>query len=416
MEKKTMSIMPESAYDIKIPKMIPVVQRFPDEKMTEEEIRSKVYREIVCDTYRRKIRPGMKVAVLAGSRGIHNLAVIVRAVVDGLKELGAEPFLVPAMGSHGGGIAEEQKNILIGYGLTEEAMGVPIISSMDTDIIGRTKGGVPVHFDHNAHMADAVVPVCRVKVHTDFDGPIESGICKMLAIGGGKHNGCSRLHREGFDKFPELIPEVGSVILEKINVVFSIAIVENAHEHVNLVEVVDHDSVFQREPQLLKLSRSLMPRLQFDEIDVLVVRQIGKDITGAGMDPNITGKRSTGRIQDFKPYITRILVLGLSEGTHRNGTGVGVADFITRDVFNAIDFQSTYTNCIASGNPEAGKLPVVVKNEEEGIRAAIMNCSGVDPEDAKIVRIHDTLHLINIEVSENMLRLCADKTRFEVKR
>ncbi|MDY5423478.1 lactate racemase domain-containing protein [Hornefia butyriciproducens] len=411
-----MSIMPKSAYDIKIPEMIPVTQRFPDERMTADEMRSAIRRGIVCDMYRKKIRPGMKVAVLVGSRGINSLTAIVRATVDGLKELGAEPFLVPAMGSHGGGVAEEQKNILVGYGLTEESTGASIVSSMETDVIGATKNGVPVHFDHNAHMADAVVPVCRVKVHTDFDGPIESGICKMLAIGGGKHNGCSRLHREGFDKFPELIPEVGSVILEKINVVFSVAIVENAHEHVNLVEVVDRDSVFQREPELLKLSRSLMPKLQFDQIDVLVVKQIGKDITGAGMDPNITGKRSVGRIPDFRPYIKRILVLGLSEGTHRNGTGVGVADFITRDVFDTIDLRSTYTNCIASGNPEAGRLPIVVENEEEGIRAAIMNCSGVDPANAKIVRIYDTLHLIDIEVSKNMLCLCADKTRFEIKR
>lgn len=408
-----MSILPKSAYEIKLPKMCPVTQLFPNEKLAD--IRGSVDREFEKEHVRAAIRPGQSIAVLVGSRGISNLAEIVRAVIDNLIRLGAEPFIVPAMGSHGGGIAEEQKKILQGYGIDEKAMKVPVIASMETKIIGRTPGGVPVHIDRCAYEADGIVPVGRVKVHTDFDGPIESGLCKMLAIGGGKHNGCSRLHQEGFDQFPELIPQAAAVILEKLNVPFGAAIIENSHEEIYLVEVVPGYDILEREPQLLSISKSLMPRLQFDEIDVLVVEQIGKDITGAGMDPNITGRRSVGRIEDFDgPQIKRILVLGLSEGTHNNATGWGVADFITEEARRMVELSSTYTNCIASGNPEAGRMPITVKDEEEGLRAAIQTCSGIDVNDARVVKIQDTLHLVSIQVSENMLPLCRDKSKFRI--
>ncbi len=408
-----MSILPKSAYEIKLPKMCPVTQLFPNEKLAD--IRGSVDREFEKEHVRAAIRPGQSIAVLVGSRGISNLAEIVRAVIDNLVLLGAEPFIIPAMGSHGGGIAEEQKKILQGYGIDEKAMKVPVIASMETKIIGRTPGGVPVHIDRCAYEADGIVPVGRVKVHTDFDGPIESGLCKMLAIGGGKHNGCSRLHQEGFDQFPDLIPQVASVILEKLNVPFGAAIIENGHEETYMVEVIPGDYILEREPQLLSISKNLMPRLQFDEIDVLVVEQIGKDITGAGMDPNITGRRSVGKIEDFDgPQIKRILVLGLSEGTHNNATGWGVADFITEEARRMVELSSTYTNCIASGNPEAGRMPITVKDEEEGLRAAIQTCSGIDVNHARVVKIQDTLHLVNIQVSENMLPLCRDKSKFRI--
>lgn len=408
-----MSILPKSAYHIKLPKLHKVRQKFPNEIL--EDITGKLNTDFQMPEVQNTVKPGQKIAVLVGSRGISNLSRIVKGTIDNLIALGAEPFLVPAMGSHGGGIAAKQREIIEGYGVTEEAMGVPIIASMETAIIGETEKGVPVHIDKNAYEADGIVPVARVKVHTDFDGPIESGLCKMLAIGGGKHNGCSRLHQEGFEHFPHLIPEVASVMLEKLNIPLGIAIIENGHEEVFHVEAVPGEKIMEREPELLKMSKSLMPRLQFAEIDVLIVEQIGKDITGAGMDPNITGRKSIGKIPNFDgPDIKRILILGLSEGTHNNGTGCGVADFITRKAYENIGLSSTYTNCIASGNPEAGKMPVIVQDEEEGLRAAIQTCAGIDINRAKVVKIKDTLHLVDIQVSESLLPMCQDTAKFEI--
>lgn len=406
-----MPILPESAYKIKLPVMYHLEQIFPNDVL--EDIRGKLTDDFKSDKIKNTVKQGQRIAVLVGSRGICDLDITVRATIDGLLNMGAEPFIVPAMGSHGGGVAEEQQKIIEGYGITEEAMGVPIKSSMETVVIGETPEGVPVHIDRNAYEADGIVPVGRVKVHTDFDGPIESGLCKMLAIGGGKHNGCSRLHQEGFGKFPVLIPQIAGIMLEKLNVPFGVAIIENGHEQVYHVEAVPGSEIMEREPELLRISKSLMPRLQFDEIDVLIVEQIGKDVTGAGMDPNITGRRSVGRIPDFDgPDIKRIFVLGLSHGTHSNATGCGIADFILQSAYEQIDLLSTYTNCIASGNPEAGKMPVIVETEEDGLRAAIQTCAGIDPDNAKVVKIKDTLHLIDIQVSESMLPMCTDENRF----
>ena len=409
-----MPILPKSAYDIKLPHLVEVEQVFPDEKIEKSDIAQIVQQEIQS-LPPEGLQTGQSVAVLVGSRGISGLQEVVKATIDQLKALGCHPFIVPAMGSHGGGVAEEQRKIIEGYGITESALGAPIKASMETVIIGETKKGVPVHIDKFADQADAIVPIVRVKVHTDFAGPIQSGFCKMLSIGIGKHNGCSRLHQEGFDTFHELIPEVGSIVIEKKHVPFGVAIVENAHENVHAIRAVAGSRMAEEDPKLLELSKSLMPRLQFDQIDVLIVDQIGKDVTGSGMDPNITGRRASGPIENFVgPNISRIVVLGLSEGTHHNATGIGLADFITKDVFEECDALSTYANCIASGNPNAGKMPIIMENEEDAIRAAIQTCPRIDVNDAKIVRIKDTLHLVNIQVSENMLPLCKNNPKFRI--
>lgn len=409
-----MPVLVKSAYDIKLPKMIPVTQIFPDEKLKVEEIREVVTREISKDKVKGRIKPGQRIAVLVGSRGISNLDTVVKATIDQLLDLGAEPYIIPAMGSHGGGVAEEQRNILECYGVTEEAMGVPIVSSMETVIIGKTSGEVPVHADANACQMDAIVPINRIKTHTDYDGQIESGLCKMLSIGIGKHNGCARLHQEGFESFHKLIPEVAEVVLSKLNIPFGIAMIENAHENLHMIESVPGDEILAREPYLLALSKSLMPRIDFSEIDVLIVERMGKNITGAGMDPNIIGRLSTGRIRNFDgPHIKRIVVLSLTPESHHNAIGVSLADFITRSLYQEIDPEMTYANAIASGNPEAAKIPIIFETEEEAIRAAIMTCAGIEPNNAKIVRIQDTLHLVNIMISENMTNLCADDTKFK---
>lgn len=410
-----MPVLPESAKKIKLPEMIEVKQLFPDDYISPDMLPDSVKNEINQVRITSRIKAGQSVAVLVGSRGITNIDIIVKQTIDSLKELGAKPFIVPAMGSHGGGVAEAQRKIIEGYDITEEKMGVPIKASMETVVIGYTPSGVQVHMDKNAYEADAVVPVARVKTHTDFKGPIESGMCKMLAIGCGKHNGCSTLHREGFDNFPKLIPEVAQVFIQNKNIAFGIAIIENAHDHVHLVKAVPGDSFLQEEPELLKLSKSLMPKLQFDDIDVLIVEQIGKDITGSGMDPNIMGRLSYGPSPEYNgPKIKRIVVLGLTEGTHGNATGIGVADFTVKKVRDNMDIEATYANSIASCDPVGGFLPIVMDTEEEAIRAAIQTCLHIDRDNAKVVRIKNTLNLIDIKVSKNLEEYCRTSGLFAI--
>ncbi len=410
-----MPVLPEAARNIKLPEMIHVKQIFPDDYIDPMIIPDVVKREIATERIRCRVKPGQSVAVLVGSRGITNINLIVKQTVDSLLDLGTSPFIVPAMGSHGGGNAEMQRQIIAGYGITEQAMGVPIKASMETVVIGETRGGVPVHMDKNAYAADAVVPIARIKTHTDFKGPIESGMCKMLAIGCGKHNGCSALHREGFDRFHELIPDVARVYIEKKNIAFGIAIVENAHDHVNMIKAVPGNRFLDEEPALLLYSKSLMPKLQFEDIDVLIVEQIGKDITGSGMDPNIMGRLSYGLAPEYKgPKIKRIVVLGLTPGTHGNATGIGVADFTVKSVRDSIDWEATYANSIASCDPIGGFLPVVLDTEEDAIRAAIQTCLHIDRNNAKVVRIKNTLELIDIQISKNLLSYCENSDLFEV--
>ena len=408
-----MPILPKSAWDIKLPKMVPIRQVFPDDHI--EDVYAKARAEILTDRIKKTLKPGQSVCVCVGSRGIASLKTIVKATVDTLKELGTQPFIIPAMGSHGGGIAENPRAIIEGYGITEEAMGVPIKATMETVVIGQTPDGIPVHMDKNAYEADAVVLVARVKPHTDFRGPIESGLCKMMAIGCGKHNGCSTLHREGFDNFHTLIPAVARVFIEKSNIAFGVAIVENAHEHVHTIKAVPGCSILEEEPPLLALAKRLMPRLQFDDIDVLIVEQIGKDITGAGMDPNIMGRLSYGPAPGYDgPAIKRIVVLGLTEATHGNATGIGVADFTVQSLADEMDAESTYANAVASCDPVSGILPVVLPDEEQAIRAAIQTCLHIDKNDAKVVRIKNTLELTEISVSENLVQGCIEDPRFAV--
>lgn len=407
-----MAILPESTKDIRLPKMIKVEQIFPNEKILD--VYSETLNQLSAKNIENLIKEGERVAILVGSRGISSLKEVVKATVDHLKMIGSEPFVVPAMGSHGGGVAQEQQAIIEGFGVTEEYLGVPIVSSMETVVIGETESGVTVHVDKVASNADHIVPIARVKQHTDFDGPIESGLCKMLSIGLGKHNGCATIHKEGFINFHTVIPEVGSYIINKMSIPFGMGIIENAHENVHTVLPVYGKDILEEEPKLLELSKSLMPKLCFDQIDVLIVEQIGKDITGAGMDPNITGRSSLGRSKYFEgPTITRIVALGLSEGTHHNANGVGYADFITKSLFDDIDLVSTYTNGIAAGSPSACNIPVILDTEEQAILAAIQTCPKIDPNKAKIVRIKDTLHLVNIQISESLVEQCKMDNRFK---
>ena len=405
-----MPILPEEAWRIKIPEMIKVRQVFPDEKI--DDVKAATESEIFREDISALIKPGQSVAVLVGSRGIKNLKEIVKTTVDCLHKMGAKPFIVPAMGSHGGATAEGQVQILSHYGITEDYIKAPIKSAMETVVIGYTDTGVPVHMDKYAAESDAIVAVARIKPHTDFDGPIQSGMCKMLSIGVGKHNGCSRLHQEGSANFPRLLPHVASIVIDRKNVAFSIAIIENAHDNTCLIKAVRGDKTVSEEPGLFAISERLMPSLQFEGIDVLIVEKIGKEISGNGMDTNITGRLSSGPAPGYKgPFIKRIIALDLFGN---NAIGVAAADFITRKLYDKIDFISTYANAIASASPEAARIPPVMDDEEQALRAAIQCLLKTDPDNVKIVRIKHTLDLINIEVSKNLLEYCKSSDKFIV--
>ncbi len=402
--------LPEAVRNLKLPEMVKIGQNFPDVHLEDT---AAAVREQVA-SFAEAMEEGASAAVLVGSRGITDIDLIAKTVIETLKEAGVRPFIVPAMGSHGGGTSEGQEEVLRGYGITEDTMGVPINSSMETEIIGETADGLEVHFSKPALQADYVIPVGRVKPHTDFSGKVESGLCKMLAIGGGKHNGCSRIHREGFPALEHTVPDVAEVIISKVNIPFGLAIIENAFEKTHTVEAVPGDAIMTREPELLKLAKSLMPRIKFDDIDVLIIERIGKDISGTGMDTNIIARDSFGPLPGAVPRIQRIIIEDLTEGAHGNAIGFGMADFILRSALDKIDFNATYTNGIASGNTNGMKIPVIADTEEEAIRAALQTCIGIDINNPHIVKIKDTLHLSEIEVSENMLSLCSDEVEFRL--
>lgn len=397
--------LPESVINIKLPKMVRVKQIFADEHL--EDTTSAVRQTAV--PFAAEMKAGSTAAVLVGSRGITDIDLIAKTVIEVLKEADVKPFIIPAMGSHGGGTSEGQEEILRDYGITEETMGVSIDSSMETEIIGETDDGIEVHFSKPALEADYVVPIGRVKPHTDFTGVVESGLCKMLAIGGGKHNGCSRIHREGFPALEHTVPDCAGVIIGSVDIPFGLAVIENAFEKTHTVEAVRGQDFLTREPELLKLAKSLMPRIKFDDIDILIVEQIGKNISGTGMDTNIIARDSFGPLPGAVPRIQRIIIEDLTEGAHGNAIGFGMADFILRSALDKIDFNATYTNGIASGNTNGMKIPVIADTEEEAVRAALQTCIGIDINNPRIVKIKDTLHLSEIEVSENMLGMCSDE-------
>ncbi|MDQ0338297.1 hypothetical protein J2S00_001081 [Caldalkalibacillus uzonensis] len=387
-------------YEIDLPKMMRVKQHFNADRLEdiEGEVVKQMQAKLVPDVFQ-----GKRVAVAAGSRGIANLAAIVKSTITQLKAWGAEPFIVPAMGSHGGATAQGQAKILADYGIDEKTMGVPVISSMDVVELTKLDNGMPVYLDKEASQADLIVVVNRIKPHTDFKGDFESGLLKMLGIGLGKHKGATTLHSYGFDQFHDLIPKTGKAILEKAPVAFGIGIVENAYDETAKLEVIPAEDIVEREKSLLIEAKQNMPKLLVSEIDVLIVDEIGKNISGSGMDPNITG-RPGSKLPGFSaPPIQKVVVLDLTEKTHGNATGIGMADVTTLHCVNKIDFSYTYANCITSTVLEGAKLPLIMNNDKEAIIVALKTCNRVTPERAKIVRIKNTLELNEIYLSEAYL-------------
>lgn len=389
---------------MKFPKLVRIRQRFSGPVVGD--IDGTVAEQLSRAGLDDKVKPGMRIAITAGSRGIANIAVILRAAVRQLKARGAEPFIVPAMGSHGGATAEGQVEVLHSLGVTEEFCGAPILSSMDVVSVGETPTGMPVYVDQYAMEADGIIVIGRIKVHTDFKSPIriESGLMKMAAIGLGKHKQALLIHTYGVHGIRDLMPEVARVVLQKANVICGVAIVENAFEQTALIEAIPTGQIEQREAELLEWSASLMPKLPVEDIDVLVVDEIGKNYSGTGMDTNIIGRiRILGAEEPASPRIKYIIASDLSEESHGNALGIGLADLTTRRLFETVDFQKMNENVITSTFLQRAAIPIVMDNDREAIAAALRANWGVPPEEARIIRIPSTLHLEYLYVSEALL-------------
>jgi hypothetical protein len=364
------------------------------------------------------ISPGQRVVLTAGSRGIDRIAGILRAIVSEVRKLGGEPFVIPAMGSHGGATAEGQRALIEHYGVTEAYVGCPIRATMETVHLGNLEGGVPVWFDRIAiEEADVVIPVGRVKPHTDFRGPVESGLMKMIAIGLGKQHGASWFHSQGIGTFGDLIPQVATYSLEHVNIPFGIAIVENGHSKCAFIEAVPKAGLFQREQEILDIARSYMPTLPaVAGIDVLIVDEIGKDISGDGADPNVINRDVAGVIDftDTLPKIQRYVVRGLTKDTDGNATGIGMFDFALRRMVDEMDAIPTFMNMITAKSPQGARVPITVETDRQALQLAIASALKVEDGKAKIARIRNTKSLEHLLVSDNLLDEIASDSGIEI--
>ena len=398
--------------DVPLPKMVNVRQKFEAERLAD--IPAAVAREFQRPEIRSRVKAGQVVAVGCGSRGIANIGEIAKCVVQELQALGAKPFVFPCMGSHGAATAEGQKKVLDGYGISEATIGVPVKASMETAIVGHLPDGTPVHVDKHASEADAIVVINRIKPHTGFRGATESGLTKMLSIGIGKIVGAATYHTHGMDRFPELLPQIRDVVIANRNLLFGVGIVENAYDETAVIEIVPSEKLATREPELQALAKKLMPQLYFDEIDVLIIDEMGKNISGAGFDPNITGRNRRAIKWALQPLIKKIVVLGLTRESMGNATGLGSADVITMRLWREFDVASTYANIITSANLDGAAIPMVMNTDREAISLAVKTVVRVKPQDCRIVRIKNTLQLSEIQVSEPLLEIVrSHPQRFE---
>jgi len=387
------------------PNMVPLEQRFSRQRVEdiEETVRQEMGKLSGTDL------KGKKIAVTAGSRGVAAIDRIVKTTIECLKGVGAEPFIVPAMGSHGNATAEGQIGVLADLGITEEKMGAPVRATMDVIVAGTLPDGMPIYFDRIASESDGIILCCRAKPHTDFRGEWESGLYKMLGIGLGKHRGAVELHSRGFHNFHHLIPEVGRAIVKTMPVLFGIAVVENAFHEPMVIEGVPAAEFEERDKALQALAKASIARLLIPRIDVLVVDEMGKNISGPGMDPNVIGRCGTPGVDFGIAPIQRLIIRDLTKETHGNACGIGLADITTRHCAKKIDFGPTYTNLITATVFGPAKLPMVLKDDREAIMVAVMTCNNVPPEENRLVRIKNTNELTHIQVSEAVLKDIEDR-------
>lgn len=383
---------------MKVPPLARVRQAIPQPQVAD--VPGTVRRLIVESRLRERVPAGGRVAVGVGSRGITCIPVVARAAVDALKELGFRPFIVAAMGSHGGATPEGQRELLAGYGITPEAMGVEVRTEMDTVVLGTSPVGLPIYFDRNAQGADGIVLLNRVKPHTDFVSTFESGVLKMLVIGLGKRDGASQIHKLGLRGMREVLPPVGRFLVENTKFALGLAILENALDLPAEIVALEPEAILEVEPRLLDRARALMGRLPFDQIDVLVVGELGKNYSGAGMDPNVIGRLMVETMPDFpRPLVTRLAVLDVSEESHGNAVGVGFADLTTDRLVAAIDPVPFRMNVLTSCFLERARIPISLPSDREVFEAAVETCWRIDPSEARVVVIPNTLELSTLWTS-----------------
>jgi len=395
------------------PKVVRVQQNFDATRITD--IPKTVSEQIGKLGLQNRLKPGQTVAITGGSRGVANIAIIIRSVVDELRKLGVRPFIIPAMGSHGGGTAEGQRLVLEHYGITESSMGAPVRATMETTQVGETPQGIPVFLDNYALGADHVVVVNRVKPHTDFDGDIESGLCKMMAIGLGKHTGAIQYHRANIKHgYYTVITNVSRVVRANCKILFGLGIVENAYDETAVIEAMLTPEIEDSEKRLLAIAKSNLARIPFDQGDVLVVDEMGKNISGAGMDTNVIGRNVSQRERAaVKPWFTRIFVRDLTEESYGNAVGIGLADLVSRRLVNKIDYSPTYINAITSTNVEAARVPVTFDTDREAMETAFSTC-GNSLEACRMIWIKNTLKLDQFIATEALLDEIGSKPHLKV--
>jgi hypothetical protein len=406
-----MGILEELLRDIPLPRMVKVRQHFHAPEI--DDVASAVRRAITEAGVLPRIAPGDRVAIAVGSRGVADIPTIAREVVRAIAAVGGQPFLVPAMGSHGGATAEGQREVLESLGVTEAFVGAPIVSSMDVVEVGRLPNGLPVYTDKHAYQADKIVVINRIKPHTAFRGPVESGLLKMITIGLGKQKGAEAAHAYSFKYMAEHVLEMAKMVIARAPIVFGVGTIENAYDRPAKIVAIPAEKLVDEEPKLLVEAKALMPKIAFTPLDVLVVDEIGKDISGDGMDPNITGRYGT-------PYASggveaaRTVVLRLTEKTHGNANGIGLADITTRDVFESIDWEKGYANALTSTVVGTVKLPMFLDTGELAVKAAIKTCNAFDLTRVRMVRIKNTLHLKDIWISESLLHEARQRDDIEI--
>jgi hypothetical protein len=391
---------------VSYPKILRIRQAF--ERPRVEDIAGRVQQALERLELSQRILPGQTVALTAGSRGIANIPLILKSAVDHLKKLGAKPFIVPAMGSHGGGTAEGQRHIIESYGITEAFVGAPIKASMEVVTLGTTPEGNPVYLDKHASQADHIGVVGRVKPHTNYHGPIESGLLKMMMIGLGKHVGALAYHRILLEKpYDQVVRSVGRLMCSRAPIAFGVATVENAYDETARIEAIRPADFEKVEEELLTLARRWLMRLPFHEADLLIIDEIGKNISGSGMDTNVVGRKRALRSQTAapdQPQMRHIFIRGLTEKTHGNAAGIGLADFTTSRVIHDMDYCATRINCLTAGYPEGAILPVHFDTDREVVEAALAIAGTRSIDEARVMRIRNTLALEELEISEACLR------------
>ncbi len=396
-----MSVFEELVRGYEIPEMIKVRQKFPRPVL--DDLQQSIQETLQESGVLNRIENGSNIAVTAGSRGIANISLITKEVIRHLKNAGANPFIIPAMGSHGGATAEGQEEVLQSLELTEKELGVPVKSSMEVVKIGTTENNLPVYVDKLAVTeADAIVVINRIKPHTTFRGIYESGLAKMITIGLGKQVGAELCHSTGPQNMSSRIEVLAREIIQKTNIVFGVGILENAYDETCGIVALPGEEIMEKEPALLEEAWNYMPKIFSEDYDVLVVDEIGKDISGTGMDPNIVGRYTTEALES-EDWVQRIVVLNLTERTHGNANGLGLADVCSKRAYEKFDFGKTYPNCFTSRIPFSVKIPMVMDNDRQAIKAAIKTCFDIDINNVKMIRIKNTLDLDQIYISKALL-------------